>query len=236
MFKSLLEIKNLFLKIKNKQILNDLSLKIKTGEIHVLMGPNGSGKTSLAMAIAGAKFTIHNSQFTVDGKEIIGLTPNQRSKLGIFMCFQKPVDIPGVSIRSLLELSVEENFEEKWQKAKKELKIKDELLERPLENFSGGERKLLELFQAKVLQPKLMIFDEIDSGLDIEKLRLTMENLRDLAKKKTAIILITHNPRVLKFLKPTAVHILISGKIVKSGHEQLIKEIEQRGYQWLTKN
>ncbi|MBI4999528.1 Fe-S cluster assembly ATPase SufC [Candidatus Gottesmanbacteria bacterium] len=239
--KNTLEIKDLDVVADGKKILKGINLKIRQGEIHVLMGPNGAGKTSLAMALAGhPNYKIRNpkSEIRIDGKDITKLTPDERAKLGLFISFQKPVEISGVSVRNLLRLVVKKDFEEKISKTTTDLKINEELLIRPLnEQFSGGETKKMEFLQAKILSPKFLILDEIDSGLDIDALKLVAENIQQMVKNNSmpGILLITHYPRLLKFIKPDCIHVLIRGYIVRSDGPELLQKIEKKGYQWLTK-
>jgi len=233
--KKTLEIKNLNIVANNKKILKGINLKIRQGEVHVLMGPNGAGKTSLAMAVMGNPgYQITDGQMTVDGKNITRLTPDERARLGIFISFQKPVEIPGVSVRNLLRQAVKEDLERKIGEAVTDLKINERLLTQSMENFSGGEGKLLELLQAKVLASRFLILDEIDSGLDVDSLRLVTDDIKKMAYK-SAILLITHNPRILKFIKADCIHVLIRGYIVRSGDRKLGQEIEERGFKWLAK-
>lgn len=237
--KDTLEIKNFDVIADGKKILQSINLEIRQGEIHVLMGPNGAGKTSLAMAVMGHPgYKIAGGQITLSGKDITKLAPDQRARLGLFISFQKPVEIPGVSARNLLRQAVKEDFERKLAQDIADLKINVELVNRSFENFSGGEAKKMELFQAKILKPRFLILDEIDSGLDIDNLRLIAENIQQMVKDNNApgILLITHYPRILKFIKPTCIHVLIRGYIVKTDGPKLIQKIEKKGYQWLTKN
>lgn len=232
------KVDNLQVSVGGKAIVKGVSLEIKQGEVHVLMGPNGAGKTSLAMAVMGKPgYQIVGGQITINNKDITKLSPDERAKLGLFVSFQKPVEIPGVTLRNLLRQVVKENFEEKIEKIASDLKINEGLLTRSFEDFSGGEGKRLELFQAKILNPKFLILDEIDSGLDIDSLKLVAENIQQMVKGSDApgILLITHYPRLLKFLKPDCLHVLIRGYMVRSDGPKLLQEIEKRGYQWLTK-
>lgn len=235
-----LEIKNLDIEASGKKILKGINLKIRQGEIHVLMGPNGAGKTSLAMAVMGHpnyRLKTQNSNVKINGKDITKLTPDQRARLGLFISFQKPPEVPGVTLRNLLRMVVEEDFEKKLAQNTADLAVKEELLTRSFENFSGGEGKKMEILQAKILSPRFLILDEIDSGLDIDALRLVAKNIWEIAKASNppGILLITHYPRILKFLKPDFLHVLIRGKIVRSNGPKLIQKIEKRGYQWLAK-
>jgi len=236
----MLVIENLDVFVQDKKILKGISLSIKKGEIHVLMGPNGAGKTTLAMVLAGHpnyKIKDQRSKIKIDGKDITRLTPDERAKLGLFISFQKPVEIPGVSVRNLLRVAVKENFEKKLGQAIADLKISKDLVVRSFENLSGGEAKKMELFQAKILSPKFLILDEIDSGLDIDALKLVAENIQQMVKNSggPGILLITHYSRLLKFIKADCIHVLIHGYIVRSDGPELLQKIEKRGYQWLTK-
>lgn len=231
--KDTLEIRNLKVEASGKKILQGVNLKIKRGEIHVLMGPNGAGKTSLIFALMGhPRYKITDGQITINNKNITNLTADQRAKLGIFVSFQRPVEIPGVSVRNLLRLVVKENLEEKISQTAASLKIDRELLTRHFENFSGGEGKKIELLQAKIIPAKFLILDEIDSGLDIDALRLVARDIQKMAAETApGILLITHYPKILKFVKPDHVHVLIHGNIIKTDGEGLIDKLEKKGYQ-----
>ncbi len=235
----MLKITNLEVEIDNKKILKDISLSINPGELHVLLGPNGAGKTSLVMALMGHpgyKYQITNneSQINLDGKDLTNLAPEKRAEAGLFISFQKPVAIPGVTVKNLLTNLIRENLEEKISVSSKGLKIKEELLTRALnENFSGGEAKKMELLQADILKPKYLILDEIDSGLDIDNLQLLANKFKEILRRKAAVLLITHNLKILKLIKPDKLHILIDGAIVKSDGPELSSQIEKKGFSWL---
>jgi Fe-S cluster assembly ATP-binding protein len=250
-----LKISHLSAFASTKQILFDVNLTIHAGEIHALMGPNGAGKTSLAMVLAGqpnikikdqrslrflrfrlGQVRLGQAKIKINGKEISKLTPNQRVKAGLFVSFQKPIEIPGVTIRNLLRTAVAVDFEQRLKDAQKDLKIGDEFITRSFENFSGGENRKLELLQAKVLAPRFLVLDEIDSGLDIDCLSVIAKNIYDMAygKDRCGILLITHSPRVLKYIKPGHLHVMIKGRIVRSDGLKLLEKIEKEGYQWLT--
>ncbi len=235
--KDTFEISGLKVTASGKIILKGLNLKIKKGEIHVLMGPNGAGKTSLVLAAMGHPgYKVTGGRITIDNQEITNLPSEKRSKLGLFVSFQKPPEIPGVSVRNLLRMIIKDDLEEKIAKSMADLEIKEELLGRSLnENFSGGEMRKMELLQAKVLSPRFLILDEIDSGLDIDSLKLITKVISQMAKT-AGLLVITHNPKLLKFLKPDYLHVLIKGKIVKSDGLKLGEEIERRGFLWLAKN
>ncbi len=234
----MLKIANLEIEVDNKKVLKGITLSIKPGELHVLMGPNGAGKTSLVMALLGKPgYEISAGEIILDKKIINNFSPDERVKLGLLASFQKPPEIPGVTLHNLLKAINIVDLEGKIQKESAALDFNQELLNRSWENFSGGEAKKIELFQAKILNPHFLILDELDSGLDIDALRLILENLKSMAKeKKTGILLITHNPKILNFLKPDYIHILVGGKIVKTGDSNLSKEIDKKGFSWLTKN
>ena len=253
-----LTIKNLFASLSNKQILKGIDLKVNSGETHAIMGPNGSGKSTLAGVLMGNPAYIINppaggqkSKIKINDKNIIDLKPDERARMGLFLAFQNPVSIPGVTVANLLRtvyrlvksknkesrrtghnpvLSVWQFNEQLIEKAKR-LSIPSEFLKRSLnEEFSGGEKKKLEMLQATVLEPKFAIFDEIDTGLDVDALRIVARGIEELKKIKTGILIITHYQRILRFVKPDFVHILISGKIVTSGDSKLAKEVEKNGY------
>ncbi len=234
--KDSLEIKNLFLNADGKKILEGVNLTINKGEIHVLMGPNGAGKTSLVLGLMGyPKYKIASGQILFEGKDIQKLTTDERARLGLFISFQKPVEVPGITLRNLLKKIIREDFDNKFLNGLSELKIDEELLNRSFENFSGGEGKKLELFQVKMLDPRFIILDEIDSGLDIDALRLVAGNINSLIRRKNppGILLVTHYPKILRLLKPDYIHVLLHGKIVQSGGPKMASVIEKRGYQWL---
>ncbi|MCL4382951.1 MAG: Fe-S cluster assembly ATPase SufC [Patescibacteria group bacterium] len=235
--KDTFEIIGLKVTVAGKIILKGLNLKIKKGEMHILMGPNGAGKTSLVLAAMGHPgYKVTSGLMTIGNQEITNLPSEQRSKLGLFVSFQKPPEIPGVSVRNLLRMVVKDDLEEKIAKNMHDLQIKEEFLSRSLnENFSGGEMRKMELLQAKVLKPRFLILDEIDSGLDIDSLKLITKIISQMSQN-AGLLVITHNPRLLKFLKPDYVHVMLGGRIVKSDGLKLGEEIERRGYSWLAKN
>jgi Fe-S cluster assembly ATP-binding protein len=239
----LLSIKNLKVAIKDKIILNDINLEIKSGQIHALMGPNGSGKTTLAHTLMGnTKYKITQGEMLFDGKNLNELDVAQRAKLGIFLAFQHPYEIEGVSVKELLRNAYNsitqkpldlENFKKLLQQKAESLDIPPALLERGINvGFSGGEKKLFEILQMAILQPKLVILDEIDSGLDIDALKIVCDSLNKIKKDlpETSFLIITHYPRILNYLKPDFVHLMQNGKITKSGDFELAQEIEKFGY------
>ena len=244
----MLSIKNLHAAVDGKEILKGLNLEVKAGEVHAIMGPNGSGKSTLASVIAGNdSFDVSEGQVILDGEDLGDLAPEERAHKGIFLSFQYPVEIPGVSVTNFIRTAINETRKARKQEempAKDMLKLireKSELLEidrkflsRSLnEGFSGGEKKRNEIFQMAMLEPKLAILDETDSGLDIDALRIVANGVNKLKSEKNAIIVITHYQRLLDYIVPDFVHVLLNGKIVKSGGPELAHELEEKGYDWI---
>ena len=243
---NLLTIKNLEASIDNVQILKNLNLKIESNEIHVIMGPNGSGKSTLSKILAGHP-AYSNIEGTVEfkGKNLLEMDPEKRSHEGLFLAFQYPLEITGVSNYDFLRIAYNEKqkfkkeseldplqFMELIQKLLNKLKMKSEFLNRDLnEGFSGGEKKRNEILQMLLLKPNLVILDEIDSGLDIDAIKIICEGIKKNLEKDASILLITHYPKILDILEPTHVHIMINGKIVKTGNLELIEELEKKGYE-----
>lgn len=251
------KVKDLIVSAEGREILKGMNLQVEPGEIHVLMGPNGSGKSTLAQVIAGhPAYKIDGGRLLFSGKNINKLTPDKRAKLGVFLGFQHPVEVPGVSVFNFLrrakgsKVRVDEGlrktngkklkldsvsaFRQELLEYASSLKLSNDILRRSLnEGFSGGEKKRNEILQMMALSPKLVILDEIDSGLDVDGLRLVAESIKRFKKQnhKSSIILITHYARILKYLKPDSVHVMVQGKIVKSGKMILASEVEERGYQ-----
>lgn len=241
----MLTIKNLKAETAGKTVLNGVNLKVKPGEIHVLMGPNGAGKTSLAMSLMGHpgyKFKIQNSKFKVDGKDMINLKPEERARKGLFVAFQSPVEVTGVSVLAFLRtayktLHPKENiplseFKKIVLNALSQVHLDESFMGRYLnEGFSGGEKKRMEIVQLLVLKSKYAILDEIDSGLDVDSLKVVAKAIKTAAgKNNMGVILITHYSRILHFLKPDRVHVLMDGKIKASNGMSLVKRIEKYGY------
>lgn len=241
----MLEIKNINCSITDSDlnILKGLSLKIKEGETHVIMGPNGTGKSTLAKAIMGHyKYNITKGDIKIDGESILKLSVDERAKKGLYLCMQDPTVIEGVSNSEFLRTALSSKTGEKvnlysfitdMEKAMKEVELDSNMLHRSLNmGFSGGEKKKNEILGLKVLKPKYIILDEIDSGLDVDSLRIVCENINDYMKnnKEASLLIITHYPRILEYLKPDYVHILKDGKIRKSGDISLALEIEKEGY------
>lgn len=247
----MLNIKNLKASIEGKEILKGVDLIVMPGEVHVLMGPNGSGKSTLAQVVAGhPNYRIESGELKMGNGDFKKLTPDKRAKLGIFLGMQHPVEVPGVSLFSFLRKAKQSQkaeaksqkflseYRQELLKYMKELKLPEDFLRRALnEGFSGGEKKRNEILQMMALKPKLVILDEIDSGLDVDGLKLVAMAIKTFKKNnpKSSIILITHYARILKYLKADRVHIMVDGKIVKSGKMGLAKQVEEKGYQiWQT--
>ena len=244
----MLSIKNLHAKVEDKNILNGINLEVKAGEVHAIMGPNGSGKSTLASIIAGKEeYEITNGDIDLNGESIDDLSAEERAHKGVFLSFQYPVEIPGVSVTNFIKTAINETRKAKGQEempAKEMLKLlkdKSNLLEidrkflsRSInDGFSGGEKKRNEIFQMAMLEPSVAILDETDSGLDIDALRIVANGVNKLKSSKNAVILITHYQRLLDYIVPDHVHVLYNGKIVKSGNKDLALELEAKGYDWI---
>lgn len=238
----MLEIKNLHLSTENKEILKGLTLSINQGEIHAIMGPNGSGKSSLSMALMGhPRYKITKGSIKLDGEDITELTPDKRAKLGLFLGMQYPVAVPGVSVFNLLRSANKSlnsqkvsalEFQKIIKKEMKNLKIDEKFLTRSInDGFSGGEKKKMETLQLSILRPKYGILDETDSGLDVDALKIVSQGINNIFSKNIGILLITHYQRILKYVKPDFVHILVDGRIVKSGGAELAAVVEEKGYE-----
>lgn len=244
----MLSIKNLHASIGDKEILKGINLEVKAGEVHAIMGPNGSGKSTLSAVIAGNEnYEVTQGDVFLDGEDLADLAPEERAHKGVFLSFQYPVEIPGVSVTNFMRSAINETRKAKGQEempANEMLKLireKSELLEidrkflsRSLnEGFSGGEKKRNEIFQMAMLEPKLAILDETDSGLDIDALRIVANGVNKLKSDKNAVVVITHYQRLLEHIVPDFVHVLYNGKIVKSGDASLAHELEEKGYDWI---
>ena len=244
----MLQIKNLHAGVEDKEILKGVNLEVKDGEIHAIMGPNGSGKSTLSAVISGNEnFEVSQGSVTFLNEDISELDPEERAHKGVFLSFQYPVEIPGVSVTNFIKTAINENRKAKGLKDMpasemlKLIKSKADLLEidrkflsRSLnEGFSGGEKKRNEIFQMAMLDPKLAILDETDSGLDIDALKIVANGVNKLKSKDNAVIIITHYQRLLDYIIPDFVHVLIDGKIVKSGTKELAYELEEKGYDWI---
>src|SRR5580704_7936861 len=244
----LLEIKNLHAGVENKQILKGINLTINAGEVHAIMGPNGSGKSTLAAILAGRDgYDITQGQALYLGKDLLELDPEERAREGVFLAFQYPVEIPGVNSTYFLKAALNEIRKHKGlpeldameflafvkQKVKL-LELPEDLLKRPVnEGFSGGEKKRNEIFQMAVLEPRLAILDETDSGLDIDALKIVAGGVNKLKRPDAAQLVITHYQRLLNYIVPDFVHILFNGRIVRTGGKELALELEEKGYDWI---
>jgi len=246
----MLKIKNLKAEIDGIKILKGVNLTVNAGEIHAIMGPNGSGKSTLSSVIAGKEeYEVTGGSITFKNEDLLDLAPEERANEGIFLSFQYPVEIPGISVSNFIKTSLNEQRKFKnlepiatsellrlMREKMKLLNIKQGYLSRNMnEGFSGGEKKRNEIFQMAMLNPKLSILDETDSGLDIDALRIVANGVNNLKNNENATIVITHYQRLLDYIVPDYVHILHDGKIVKSGDKNLALELEKRGYEWITK-
>jgi Fe-S cluster assembly ATP-binding protein len=244
----LIEIKNLSAGINGKQILKGINLTVRPGEVHAIMGPNGSGKSTLGYVLAGRKgYDVTGGSVTYDGKDLIELSPEDRAREGLFLAFQYPVEIPGVNNTYFLRAAYNEQRKHRKleevdavdflaivREKMKLLELPEGMLKRSVnEGFSGGEKKRNEIFQMAVLDPKLAVLDETDSGLDIDALRIVAEGVNKLKRPDNAAIVITHYQRLLNYIVPDFVHVLWNGQIIKSGGKELALELEEKGYDWL---
>jgi Fe-S cluster assembly ATP-binding protein len=244
----MLQIENLHAGVNGNEILNGITLSVKAGEVHAIMGPNGSGKSTLAGVLAGKEsYVVSQGTVTYMGKDLLGMAPEERAREGLFLAFQYPVEIPGVSNSYFLKASLnavrkhrgleELDAVEFLALVKQKMKIVEldqTLLSRPVnEGFSGGEKKRNEVFQMAVLEPKLAILDETDSGLDIDALRIVADGVNKLRSRDRAVIVVTHYQRLLDYIIPDFVHVLMDGQIVKSGGKELALELEEKGYDWI---
>ena len=244
----MLQIKNLHAGVADKHILKGINIDVKAGEVHAIMGPNGSGKSTLASVIAGKdEFDVQEGEITFLGEDMSEMDPEERAHKGVFLSFQYPIEIPGVSVTNFVKTAINETRKSKGLEDMpagvmlKMIKEKADLLEidrkflsRSLnEGFSGGEKKRNEIFQMAMLEPKLAILDETDSGLDIDALKVVANGVNKLKSKDNAVVVITHYQRLLDYIVPDFVHVLMDGKIVKSGTKELAYELEEKGYDWI---
>lgn len=244
----MLQIKNLHANINGKEILKGINLEVKPGEVHAIMGPNGSGKSTLSYVLSGKEdYEVTEGDILFNGESILEDAPEDRARKGIFLSFQYPIEIPGVSMANFMKASVNEirkaqgkepldsvNFLKTMREKMKFVEIDEKLISRSVnEGFSGGEKKRNEIFQMAMLEPKLSVLDETDSGLDIDALKVVANGVNKLRNKDNATIVITHYQRLLDYIVPDFVHVLYNGKIVKSGGKELALELEAKGYDWI---
>lgn len=244
----MLNISNLQARVESKEILKGINLEVRPGEVHAIMGPNGSGKSTLASVLAGREtFEVTGGSVEFNGKDLLDLAPEERAAEGIFLAFQYPIEIPGVTTINFLKTALNQirkyhgqdpldaaQFLKLMKEKAKTVKIDDQLLRRSLnEGFSGGEKKRNEIFQMAMLEPTLAILDETDSGLDIDALRIVADGVNQLRSKDRSFIVVTHYQRLLEYIVPDYVHVLYNGRIVKSGTKELALELEEKGYDWI---
>ncbi|MGH7325777.1 MAG: Fe-S cluster assembly ATPase SufC [Candidatus Rokuibacteriota bacterium] len=244
----MLSIRNLCAGVEGKEILKRIELEVRAGEVHAVMGPNGSGKSTLAQVLAGhPAYTVTAGQVTYLGQDLLAMPPEERARAGVFLAFQYPVEIPGVSNAYFLKAAVNEQrsrqgleeldameFLELLEKKLELVEMDRSFVNRPVnEGFSGGEKKRNEILQLAVLEPRLAILDETDSGLDIDALKVVAEGVNRLRRPDNAMVLVTHYQRILNYVEPDHVHVLFDGRIVKSGGKELALELERKGYDWI---
>ena len=244
----MLEIRDLHATVEGKEILRGINLSIKKGEIHAIMGPNGSGKSTLAKILAGhPAYEVTQGEVLFEGRNLLELAPDERAREGVFLAFQYPVEVPGVSNAQFLRLAYNEKRKHLGEEELDPLEFKDLLAERAKvvemdaglmsrsvnEGFSGGEKKRNEILQMAVLEPKLAVLDETDSGLDIDALRIVAEGVNKLRTPENAVVLVTHYQRLLNYIIPDHVHVLYKGRIVRTGGKELALELEEKGYDWI---
>jgi Fe-S cluster assembly ATP-binding protein len=242
----ILKINNLHVEVEGKEILKGVNLTVNAGEVHALMGRNGSGKSTLSYTLMGhPRYTVTQGSVEYKGQDLLAMTTDERSRLGLYLAFQYPVAIPGVSVSNFLRSTVKarrgvdvpvKEFRKELKECMAKLGVKDEFLSRYVnDGFSGGEKKRLEILQMALLKPEMALLDETDSGLDIDALRTVAEGINTLHNKDNAMLLITHYQRMLDYVTPSFVHVMQAGQIVKSGGSELAKELEAQGYDWVAK-
>ena len=244
----MLTVKDLFVRVEDKEILKGINLQVNAGEVHAIMGPNGSGKSTLANVIAGKDgYEVTGGSVTMDDMDLLDMSPEERAREGVFLAFQYPVEIPGVSNATFLKTALNEirkhkgleeldamNFLKFMREKMKVVGIDEKLINRPVnQGFSGGEKKKNEIFQLQMLQPKLAVLDETDSGLDIDALKIVSSGVNLFRNKDNAVVVVTHYQRLLDYIIPDFVHVLVDGRIVKSGGKELALELEEKGYDWV---
>lgn len=244
----MLTVKDLFVRVEDKEILKGINLEVNAGEVHAIMGPNGSGKSTLANVIAGKDgYEVTGGSVTMDGMDLLDMSPEERAREGVFLAFQYPVEIPGVSNATFLKTALNEirkhkgleeldamNFLKFMREKMKVVGIDEKLINRPVnQGFSGGEKKRNEIFQLQMLQPKLAVLDETDSGLDIDALKIVSNGVNLFRNKNNAVVVVTHYQRLLDYIIPDFVHVLVDGRIVKSAGKELALELEEKGYDWV---
>jgi Fe-S cluster assembly ATP-binding protein len=245
----MLTVKDLYVSVEDKQILKGINLQVNKGEVHAIMGPNGSGKSTLANVLAGKEgYEVTSGEVIYEGKDLLDMDPEDRAREGVFLAFQYPVEIPGVSNATFLKTAINEirkyhgqpEMEArdflKYMKEKMQLvELDQSLINRPVnQGFSGGEKKKNEIFQLAMLNPKLAVLDETDSGLDIDALKIVSHGVNAYRNSNNAVIVVTHYQRLLDYIVPDFVHVLVNGRIVKSGGKELALELEEKGYDWVT--
>ena len=244
----MLKVKDLYVNVEDKEILRGVNLEVNLGEVHAIMGPNGSGKSTLANVIAGKEgYTVTSGEIIYNGKNLLEMSPEDRAREGVFLAFQYPVEIPGVSNATFLRTALNEIRKYRGEKEMdtreflaymrgkmKTIEMDETLINRPVNHgFSGGEKKKNEIFQLAVLQPKLAVLDETDSGLDIDALKIVSQGVNTFHNKDNSVIVVTHYQRLLNYIVPDFVHVLVDGKIAKSGGKGLALELEDKGYDWV---
>lgn len=244
----MIKIKNLHATVEGKEILRGIDLEINAGEVHAIMGPNGSGKSTLANVIAGNEgYEVTKGEVIFEGEELLDMSPEERARTGVFLAFQYPIEIPGISNATFLKTAINEirkahdkeeitakEFMQRTREFAKILSMPDDLISRSVNaGFSGGEKKKNEIFQMLMLNPKLALLDETDSGLDIDALKVVSQGVNHFRGKDNAVLLVTHYQRLLNYIVPDFVHVLSNGKIIKSGGKELALELEEKGYDWI---